>query len=173
MVREGRFRSDLYFRLRVVTLSMPPLRSTGGDILRIAEFYLKSHAKRYGKQGLRFSAEAEELLLRHSWPGNVREMRNMLEQTALLATDELITPDQLAITQARPHESPAAQEQPVAAPPAAARDIAKISDVERELVCKTLERTDWNISKSAKLLGLSRDMLRYRIEKYGFVRPAD
>jgi DNA-binding NtrC family response regulator len=173
MVREGRFRSDLYFRLRVVTLSMPPLRTTGGDILRIAEFYLKSHAKRYGKQGLRFSAEAEELLLRHSWPGNVREMRNMLEQTALLATGELITPEQLAITQARPHEHPVAQEQTVAASPAAARDIAKISDVERELVCKTLERTDWNISKSAKLLGLSRDMLRYRIEKYGFVRPAE
>jgi DNA-binding NtrC family response regulator len=172
MVREGRFRSDLYFRLRVVTLSMPPLRSTGRDILRIAEHYLKAHAKRYGKQGMRFSADAEEVLLRHSWPGNVREMRNMLEQTALLATDELITADQLAITQARPHEMAAAPEQP-AVPAPASRDIAKISDVERELVSKTLERTDWNISKSAKLLGLSRDMLRYRIEKYGFIRPPE
>jgi DNA-binding NtrC family response regulator len=172
MVREGRFRSDLYFRLRVITLSMPPLRSTGNDIVRIAEFYLKNHAKRYGKQGLRFSPEAEELLLRHGWPGNVREMRNMLEQTALLATGEVITPDQLAISLARPQES--APEREAAAPAAApAREIAKISDVERELVSKTLNKTDWNISKSAKLLGLSRDMLRYRIEKYGFMRPAE
>ena len=174
MVREGRFRSDLYFRLRVIMLSMPPLRTTGGDILRIAGFYLKSHAKRYGKKGLRFSPEAEQLLMRHDWPGNVRELRNLLEQTVLMASDALITPDQLSIGPGRPRTDRPAEGEPrhngLAAGP---YDIARIPDVERDLVAKTLEKTDWNISKSAKLLGISRDMLRYRIEKYRFVRPAN
>ncbi|MBI2317316.1 MAG: sigma-54-dependent Fis family transcriptional regulator [Betaproteobacteria bacterium] len=175
MVQEGRFRSDLYFRLRVITLTMPPLRTTGEDVVRIARFYLQSHAKRYGKKGLRFSPEAEEVLLSHRWPGNVRELRNMLEQTVLLAPDEEITAEQLPIHMDRspfPQEGPNGFESlPSAAP--VARPIGKISDVERDMVSKTLEKTDWNISKSAKLLGLSRDMLRYRIEKYGFIRPAE
>jgi DNA-binding NtrC family response regulator len=171
MVREGRFRSDLYFRLRVVTLSMPPLRTTGRDIIRIATFYLQSHARRYGKKGLHFSPAAEQLLLRHTWPGNVRELRNMLEQTVLLAQDETITPDQLAIS---PAYGPDGGRDKVADEPGAeqSRDSGT-SEAERELVSKTLQQTDWNISKSARLLGLSRDMLRYRIEKYGFVRPPD
>jgi transcriptional regulator with GAF, ATPase, and Fis domain len=172
MVREGRFRSDLYFRLRVITLSMPPLRGTGDDILRIARFYLKSHAKRYGKKELYFTAEAEEALLRYSWPGNVRELRNMLEQTVLLAHDEAIAPDQLTFASRRPHDDNARVDEPEQGwSPAGGRGITKISEAEQDLVAKTLEKTDWNISKSAKLLGLSRDMLRYRIEKYGFERP--
>jgi len=172
MVREGSFRSDLYFRLRVITMSMPPLRGTGDDILRIAKFYLQSHAKRYGKKGLYFTPEAEEALLRYSWPGNVRELRNMLEQTVLLAQDEAIPPDQLTCASRRPHDDKAWDDEPgQSRSPAGGQGITKISEVEQELVAKTLEKTDWNISKSAKLLGLSRDMLRYRIEKYGFARP--
>jgi two-component system response regulator AtoC len=172
MVREGRFRSDLYFRLRVITLTMPPLRTTGDDILRIAEFYLKTHAKRYGKKNLSFSPEAKQLLLRHDWPGNVRELRNMLEQTVLLAPDATITPDQLAVGPGRFYnDAPAEEESGHNGSAAGEQAIARIPDVERDLVAKTLEKTDWNISKSAKLLGLSRDMLRYRIEKYGFMRP--
>ncbi|HSQ03020.1 MAG TPA: sigma-54 dependent transcriptional regulator [Burkholderiales bacterium] len=174
MVGEGRFRSDLYFRLRVITLSMPPLRTTGRDILRIAEFYLQNHAKRYGKKGLQFSTEAEELLLRHHWPGNVRELRNMLEQTVLLTQGQTITPDQLAITPARLQPGSERHEARIVNSPASDdRDVTKLSEVERELVSRTLQQTDWNISKSARLLGLSRDMLRYRIEKYGFLRPPD
>jgi DNA-binding NtrC family response regulator len=170
MVQEGRFRGDLYFRLRVITLSMPPLRDAGEDILRIARFYVQSHAKRYGKKGLRFSPDAEAALLRYEWPGNVRELRNMLEQTVLLAQDETITPDQLVFATSRMNgHGPDAAGHNV--PASSARPIAKIADVEQDLVAKTLEKTDWNISKSAKLLGLTRDMLRYRIEKYGFSRP--
>ena len=71
MVREGRFRSDLYFRLRVITLSTAPLRTTGQDILRIAEFYLQLHARHYGKKNLYFTPAAEQLLLAYTWPGNV------------------------------------------------------------------------------------------------------
>jgi two-component system, NtrC family, response regulator AtoC len=173
MIREGRFRSDLYFRLRVITLSMPPLRSTGEDVLRIAEFYLQSHGKRYGKKGLRFSPEAEQLLLRYHWPGNVRELRNMLEQTVLLASGEVVTPDLLILGPGRSHEEPVQHQERPASEGQGVPTGSKISEVEQEMVIKTLEKTDWNVSKSAKLLGISRDMLRYRIERYGLARPAN
>jgi two-component system, NtrC family, response regulator AtoC len=171
MVREGRFRSDLYFRLRVITLAMPALRTTGEDILRIARFHLQGHAKRYGKGLLKFTPEAEAALLRHGWPGNVRELRNMLEQTVLLAQSPSITPDQFAFASDRTQNPMFSEPDQAPAYPVIGRSGTRISEVEQDMVAKTLERTDWNISKSAKLLGLSRDMLRYRIEKYGFQRP--
>jgi len=172
MVRDGRFRSDLYFRLRVISLSMPPLRQTGEDILRIAGFYLQNHAKRYGKKGLHFSPDAKDRLLRYGWPGNVRELRNMLEQTVLLAQDEVITPDQLSFGQGSLQDAHAQGDDAGSqAAAASGRGSTKIADVEQDMVYKILAKTDWNISKSAKLLGLSRDMLRYRIEKYGLARP--
>ncbi|MBS1159175.1 MAG: Response regulator with CheY-like receiver, AAA-type ATPase, and DNA-binding domain [Proteobacteria bacterium] len=173
MIREGSFRSDLFFRLRVITLTMPPLRTTGDDILNLANFYLQLHSRRYGKKNLRFSAEAEEMMQCYGWPGNVREMKNMLEQTVLLADGEVIGSDQLAICPGLLRE-PSEVRYPASANSApAVRSTGRVSDVERDLVLKTLEKTDWNVSKSAKLLGLSRDMLRYRIEKYQFVAPQE
>ncbi len=171
MVREGRFRSDLYFRLRVITLSTPPLRKTGQDILSIAEYYLQAHARHYGKTGLRFTPDAKQLMLNYGWPGNVRELRNMLEQSVLLAQEQDINSSQLAICPSLLNDETKV---------AASQDhnegfirssVTKASDVDRELLRKTLEKTDWNVSKSAKLLGLSRDMMRYRIEKFGLQVP--
>jgi DNA-binding NtrC family response regulator len=169
LIRRGRFRNDLYFRLSAITLSMPPLRSTGSDILRIARFYLQSHAQRHGKEGLRFTPEAEELLRGYNWPGNVRELRDILEQTVRQAREEWITPSQIAISNAarrdyEPDEDNRAD---------AGSSGSTIAEAEEDLVRKTLERSDWNVSKSARRLGLSRDMLRYRIQKFGLVRPAD
>ena len=172
MVHEGRFRSDLYFRLRVITLGMPPLRTTGDDVLRIARFYLESHAKRYGRKGLRFTPAAEQALLAHGWPGNVRELRNMLEQTVLLAPGEEISADLLSFGPSRSREDVVRAE--LARAPSAPEGVPseKIADVEHEMILRILEKTDWNVSKSAKLLGISRDMLRYRIERHGLMRPA-
>ena len=172
MVHEGRFRSDLYFRLRVITLSMPPLRTTGEDVLRIARFYLESHGKRYGRKGLHFTPEAESALLAHGWPGNVRELRNMLEQTLLLAPGQEIGADLLSFGPSRSREE-VVRAEPSRVP--SAREgvpSEKIADVEHEMILRILDKTDWNVSKSAKLLGISRDMLRYRIERHGLVRPA-
>ena len=172
MVYERLFRSDLYFRLRVISLSMPPLRETGDDILRIAEFYLDKHARRYGRKGLRFSPAAKEWLLGYSWPGNVRELRNMLEQTVLMSQDEEIRPDQFArgpLQSSGDHALGIQREYDASV--TGERSVTRSADVAQDRVTKVLEETDWNISKSAKLLGLSRDMLRYRIEKYQLVRP--
>lgn len=179
MVREGRFRSDLYFRLRVITLSTAPLRTTGQDILRIAEFYLQLHARHYGKKNLYFTPAAEQLLLAYSWPGNVRELRNTLEQTVLLASGQAIDVDQISISPNLVNGAGVIIERRnvvpcIAQKPQFLEKIATdISDVNQDLLKKTLEITGWNVSKSAKLLGLTRDMMRYRIEKYGLYAPQD
>jgi len=94
----------------------------------------------------------------------------MLEQTVLLAQDELITPNQLTICHGLFQDSELHVDEHSYTSPAPERSITRISDMERDLVYQTLDKTDWNVSKSAKLLGLSRDMMRYRIEKYGLQR---
>ncbi|MFC5697100.1 sigma-54-dependent transcriptional regulator [Pseudomonas sp. GCM10022186] len=164
MVQQGRFRRDLFFRLRIISIRVPRLYARGDDILLLARHFLRQHGKRYGKPGLQFSAEAEHLLLGYSWPGNVRELRNMLEQTVLLAQGNLVTAAQL-------HVCPTL----VAEPGGRYRDPANghggEPEAERDMVIRMLDKTDWNVTKSARLLGLTRDMLRYRIEKLGLVRP--
>jgi transcriptional regulator with GAF, ATPase, and Fis domain len=175
MVREGKFRSDLYFRLRIIFIEVPPLRERGSDILLLARHFLESHGRRYGKPGLTFTPEAEQVLMKYYWPGNVRELRNMLEQTALLTPTETVAPKQLALC---PGLAPASgcDRQFVDVDKACMslpKSNTNLAEVEREMVIKTLERTGWNVTKSAKFLGLSRDMMRYRIEKLGLTRPGD
>ena len=170
MVREGRFRADLYFRLRIITLHMPPLRDRDRDVLLLARFFLAFHGRRYGKLDLDFGRDAEAMLLKHTWPGNVRELRNTLDQTALLARERVIGAESLAI-----YVAPQNQERRVSDATggfAITGQIqgATLSDVEREMVLQTLEKTDWNVSKAARMLGLSRDMLRTRMEKYSLTR---
>ncbi|WP_349618581.1 sigma-54-dependent transcriptional regulator, partial [Azotobacter salinestris] len=158
MVQQGRFRRDLFFRLRIIELKVPPLRERGEDVLALAEHYLALHGKRYGKPDLAFGAEARALLARYSWPGNVRELRNMLEQSALLATGNLIGPAQLALCPALTEGGEARPLQEAGA--ALAGEGLNLPELERDLVLRTLDRTDWNVTKSARLLGLTRDMLR-------------
>jgi transcriptional regulator with PAS, ATPase and Fis domain len=90
LVAAGRFRSDLFFRLRIVHIAVPALRNRGGDILLLANHFLALHARRYGKNGLRLSGEVENQLLRHHWPGNVRELRNVIEHAVLMSSGSLI-----------------------------------------------------------------------------------
>ena len=175
MVKEGKFRSDLYFRLRIISVKVPPLRARGEDILLLARHFLKLHGRRYGKPGLHFSDEAEKVLMQYYWPGNVRELRNILEQTALLSPGDRVTPNQLALCPGLAPESNCDRDfkscdQACMSMPKSGVNLA---EVEKGLVLKTLERTGWNVTKSAKMLGLSRDMMRYRIEKMGLARPDD
>ncbi|KFX68604.1 Fis family transcriptional regulator [Pseudomonas taeanensis MS-3] len=173
MVQQGKFRRDLFFRLRIISIKVPRLYVRGDDALHLARHFLSLHGKRYGKPGLKFSAEAEALLLSYSWPGNVRELRNMLEQSVLLAQGQLITVSQLTICtslmdEPRSHDGGRRVEAEDRA-----EDLAGLNlpEVEREMVIKTLNKTDWNVTKSARLLGLTRDMLRYRIDRLGLARP--
>ena len=174
MVQQGKFRRDLFFRLRIIAIKVPRLHARGPDILVLARHFLAQHAKRYGKPNLRFSSQAEDLMLAYSWPGNVRELRNMLEQTVLLAPSEVIAASQLNVCYGLVDEPlPQQREVSFAEPRPVYEDVDSMNlpQVERDMVRKTLDRTDWNVTKSARLLGLSRDMLRYRIEKLGLLRP--
>lgn len=160
MVREGTFRSDLLFRLRIVQIKLPTLRSMPDDIPLLAAHYLQRQAARYGKNDLRFSDEALAMLARHTWPGNVRELRNVIEHSVILCSGAQITPEHL-------HLGPG-HNGDIAADPAPGLNLG---DAERKLLVQALEQTDWNVTRAARLLGVTRDVLRYRIDKYRLRMP--
>jgi len=168
LINEGKFRSDLYYRLRVVQIDIPPLRDRGTDIIHLANHMLSQHAQRYRKNKKQISKATQMTLLGYSWPGNVRELRNMMEQAVLMINADLIEPHHLPL-----NKQLAVLEQPRLAADEL-RELAsdKISnpldivDMERRMVASALESTQGNVTRAAELLGLSRDTLRYRIEKY-------
>ena len=169
LVREGRFRSDLFFRLRGVQLAVPPLRERGDDVLLLARHFLQLNSARYGKRGLRLSAQAEAALLAYAWPGNVRELRNVIEEAVLLAQHDVIAPGQLSFCASlgaagRPGEATLLAEIPDSG--------INLEEVERTLVVQALQKTGWNVTRAARLLSLTRDTLRYRMEKFGLAAPA-
>jgi DNA-binding NtrC family response regulator len=163
-VQSGAFRSDLYFRLRVVELNVPPLRERGDDVLLLTDHFLDHHARRYGKSGLRIDEEARAIMRAYSWPGNVRELRNVIENAVLLSEGDLIGPGGLSLSPTLAAASGASSAR-VFPPPLPIEGI-RLEDVERDLVRQALERESWNVTRAARLLGLSRDTLRYRIDKY-------
>jgi DNA-binding NtrC family response regulator len=160
-VQEGKFRSDLYYRLRMVHLPLSALREREGDILLLARAFLAMHGARYRKPQLAFAPAAEQKLQAWHWPGNVRELRNMLEQAVLMAQGDAITPDELLFPGPVP-----AQEHAAAATANAPSQPLNLEGMERQFLTEALARADWNVTHAARMLGLSRDALRYRMEKY-------
>jgi len=185
MVQQGRFREDLLFRLNTLCVELPPLRERHGDPLLLAEQFLADMQRKYGKSGMVLSDEAKAAISDYAWPGNVRELRNTLEQAVMLATGFEILAEQLNFPQAetppgsarpptdgvdyaRPRESdpadrPRASADPVAASSATSRTLP---EVERQTIESALRAVDGNVSKAARQLGISRDQLRYRLDKY-------
>jgi DNA-binding NtrC family response regulator/tetratricopeptide (TPR) repeat protein len=157
-----RFREDLYHRLAVLTLTLPPLRSRGDDILLLAEHYLGRACADYSVSAKTLSADARAALRTYPWPGNVRELANLMERVALLSSEPEVTADALGL-------SPVAPAAPSAPAPAggAAGGASSLDDAVRDRVAEVLRQTSWNISRTAAVLGISRNTLRARIEKYG------
>src|SRR5499425_1512813 len=153
-VREGKFREDLYHRLSVVSLEMPPLRQRGDDILVLAERFLALASADYGRPPARLDAGGRAKLLAHHWPGNVRELGNVMERVALLSDAPIITADVLALD---PGPAPSTE------PPAALSAL----DVVRNHLMSTLEHTGWNISATARVLRISRNTVLARMAKCG------
>lgn len=174
MVRQGSFRKDLFFRLRIISFKVPRLRDRGEDVLLLAKYFLDLHGKRYGKPNLKFTPGAEELIATYTWPGNVRELKNMLEQAVLLAPDQHLGESQLSVcpSLATNHARRVGDRDTTRySRRSDDGDEIQPSSCGRNTVIGALERTDWNVTKSARLLGITRDMLRYKIEKLGLVRP--
>ncbi|MEQ1806660.1 MAG: sigma-54 dependent transcriptional regulator [Burkholderiaceae bacterium] len=171
LVREGRFRADLYYRLCVVQLHLPALRERGGDILTLARHFLRSHAVRYGKSPPALTVEAEKALMAHPWPGNVRELRNVLEQAVLLGVGTVIDAQHMALPNPQAARATAAPSAPELVPQVPPSSSATLVEVERAALVQALDRTGWNVSRAARLLGVTRDTLRYRIDKHGLSAP--
>ena len=156
LVAAHTFRADLYYRLRVVQFELPPLRVRGADIMLLAQHFLQQHAQRYGMPTPLLGDSAAQALVQHPWPGNVRELRNSLEQAVLLHRGQVIEADHLSLSWIEP--SP----EPTAAP----GEAATLPELERQALLQALERNAWNVTRAARELGISRDTLRYRIEKF-------
>ena len=181
-IREGKFRSDLFFRLGIVQLQTPPLRERGKDIQRLAEHFLMEQRVRYGKPSLRFGPDVATALASYAWPGNVRELRNTIEQSVVMARGDVLNAkdftlnrDMALISTQAPPLAPSPVPVPEAATGAMTTDVntltippagLALSEVERGLLVQALGRCGGNVSKAARLLGVSRDTLRYRIDKY-------
>lgn len=161
----GRFRPDLLFRLRIVALHSPLLRDRGSDLILLARHFITHFGARYGKPDLRLDRSAEDAILGYRWPGNVRELRNVIEQAALLSTGSTIEAPLLRLSSGFSGQSP-----PPGAAPAAPGPMS-LENMEREMLRSALERTMWNVSRAAGLLGISRDTLRYRMAKFQLQRP--
>jgi two-component system response regulator AtoC len=169
-VQEGKFRSDLYFRLSMMPLDVPPLRERGDDVVLLARGFLKLHGARYRKPDLFLTPRAEQVLLDWPWPGNVREIRNTLEHVALMAHENTIDESQLARLTSPEGLHMKSKSYAFAAPDLASGNLPSdefnLERLERECLLRALQNTAWNVTRAAKLLGLSRDTLRYRMEKH-------
>lgn len=167
MVEEGKFREDLFFRINVVSLLLPPLRERGSDILLIARQLLRRHAEKMGKPKVKLSAQAERAIAQYPWPGNVRELDNIIQRAVILSDeDQAISAEQLEL----PHT------EAVAAPAAASKSAAKAPDSETSLedyfVRFVLEHQDeFSETEIAQRLGISRKNLWERRQKMGIPRP--
>lgn len=149
-VEKGHFREDLYYRLNVITVTMPPLRERDGDIALLVNYFLKKHAERTGKPTKHITLEAMRILEAYHWPGNVRELENAIQRAIVLAEDRDITPAELIIP-------------PV---PKAAGSRKTLKESERELVLRTLDECGGNKTRTAELLGVSLRWLHYRLAEW-------
>ncbi len=159
-VRSGEFRADLYYRLSGVSIVLPPLRAREDDVILLAEHFLADHRRRYGRPNLRIDPTAEAALRQHPWAGNVRELRNTMEQAALLTVGDHIRAADLNL-----REPPWLAAEP-GGPGAAPEPGATLASIERDLIVNALNRMGGNVTMAAQELGITRDTMRYRMEKH-------
>jgi DNA-binding NtrC family response regulator len=171
-VREGAFREDLYYRLKVVPLLVPPLRDRREDILPLARLFLDRFSKQFRKPFRGFAASAERVLFDYSWPGNIRELKNLMERTVLLEQGELLEAHHLRLAPRprTPDEATLGQRVDDALtgvmPSTGIPFEALVEELERALIVRASYATKWNQSRTAELLNLKRDKLRYRMKLY-------
>jgi Nif-specific regulatory protein len=166
LVRARRFREDLYFRLNVVSLELPPLRERGEDVLRLADHFLREFSRRAGRRGLKFTAAARKRLESHTWPGNVRELRNLMERLAYLSPGDRIEAEDLAFILS-----------PAVANSAAIDAGMTLNDATQQFqekyIKQSIERARGNVSQAAKNLGVHRSNLYRKMRQLGMEAEGD
>jgi two-component system response regulator AtoC len=157
-VRAGKFREDLFYRLNVLPIVLPPLRDRAGDIPLLVTFYVDAYNAEFKKKVRGISADAMKRLQAYAWPGNIRELRNAIERAMLLSDSATLTADDFTLGSAGAGHLTDRVELPPSG--------IDLDQLERSLVVQALERTGWNQTRASALLGLNRDQIRYRIEKF-------
>lgn len=178
-MEEGAFRGDLYYRLNVLTVGLPNLRERDADALLLAHHFARQYASDYDRPVAGMTGQAALMLLEHQWPGNVREVRNIIERAVVFHDDEWLNAGALALEGGPPDRGHpnAGETSALHVDPSGAIRVTippwgiSLDAVERAVVQAALQATSYNITKTAKLLFISRDTLRYRIKKYGFSPP--
>jgi transcriptional regulator with PAS, ATPase and Fis domain len=165
MVSDGRFRDDLYYRINVLSVDVPPLRERREDIPVLIDYFVKKHTRNTSRLVRGLTPETRKLMVDYSWPGNVRQLESAIERAILLCEGDQITIEDLPLEVRQ--ESRPVSEGAFKLPP----EGISFEDVERDLIMQAMEQTDYNITKSAKLLGLTFRTLQYRLEKFGIKKP--
>jgi len=166
-IEEKSFRNDLYYRLQVIPIFLPPLRERREDIIPLATHFIEVYNKDFNKKVQGIAGMAERLMHDYNWPGNVRELKNVIERAIILGNDETLLLEHL------PLEIVAKASPQSGAPMSAIRlppEGVDIEEVEKELIRQALEITEWNQSKAAKKLRLGIDAFRYRMKKFGYLK---
>lgn len=151
MVKDGLFREDLLYRINTIRIEVPPLREREGDILVLADFYLKKYAAKYGKPGLRINQMAQEKLMAYVWPGNIRELLHTLERAVILSEGNLLQPEDFMLDAKSPMSTPTGPE--------------TLEEMELLMITKALDQNDGNYSAAADQLGISRQTLYNKLKK--------
>jgi DNA-binding NtrC family response regulator len=167
-VAGGRFREDLYYRLKVVTLRIPPLRERPGDIPQLAEHFLTLFCQEHGKPPKRLGVGALEILSRYPWPGNVRQLRNVIESAVVFSQGDEITPADLPIEvrESSSVSAAGASAQITVGAAGAAGGPRTMADIERQAILETLESTGGHRAKAADLLGIGLRTLQRKLKEY-------
>jgi two-component system response regulator AtoC len=186
-VRDGHFRQDLYYRLAIISIFIPPLRERKEDILPLVEFFLDHYNRKFRKSVRGITEDTRRLLLNYDWPGNVRELKNAIERAMILEEEFLLRPAYLPFSVAQPHagitafehtSSPSGGAQPLSdgrwLPPLTIPEGGtSLEEVERTLVELALRQSEGNQTHAARLLDISRDALRYKMKKFGLMHAEE
>jgi DNA-binding NtrC family response regulator len=169
MIQSGTFREDLYYRLSIVPIVMPPLRERPEDIPLLAQHFLETYNREFRRQFNGLTAAALRKLNQYPWPGNVRELRNVIERAVLLSAGERIDADDIVLGRVTFGASQPDTGEVIALPPGG----CTLADAEMSLVRQALRRCHWNLTRAGAMLGVSRDQVRYKIEKFGLKEEQD
>ena len=183
-VRENTFRQDLYYRLAIISIFLPPLRERKEDVLPLVEYFIDRYNRKFRKQVKGITDETRKLLLKYDWPGNVRELKNAVERAMILEEGEMLSPEYLPFAVAQQNGSQTAFELSSGMPSGAETQLANgrslpkleipdggtsLEEVERELVDMAMAQANGNQTHAARLLDISRDALRYKLKKFGLI----
>jgi transcriptional regulator with PAS, ATPase and Fis domain len=183
-VREGHFRQDLYYRLAIISIYLPPLRERKEDILPLVDFFIDHYNRKFRRSMRGLSEETRRLLLNYSWPGNVRELKNAIERAMILEEGNQLRPSYLPFAVSQSHSGMTAFEHSSAVPPSGGplpngralpplmipEGGTSLEEIERRMVELAMQHAGGNQTHAARLLDVSRDALRYKMKKFGLIK---